>query len=423
MKTGFRLVSPILALTVLLLIVAPGAAQTGQPDAALNKRLAVIEQKVAAVRQLPLKEPIALEFKTRDELRREVTSDLQRQYTPADQARDERVLTAFGLIPPGTDLRKVQEAVQGEQIAGYYDPGTNQMVVVRAATGPGSFTALDEIVFAHEVTHALQDQNLNLDALTGRHSDFLDDQNLALLALIEGDATSCQLDYLLANTRLIPALTAQLNSPELSSAELDKAPAFLRSTLLFPYDQGLNFVTTLKKNGGWNAVDDAYARPPVSTEQILHPQMYLAGEQPVPVSLPDIGAALGNGWTSVAINDFGELGVRILLTDQSTSSPDAKQAAAGWGGDRYQVWANGSRTALVWQTAWDTGTDAQEFVDTLRQYEAQRWHVPGDMTVPGQSWFVSSQTTTVAVQHGQDVTYVLAPDRETAARIVKSAGG
>ena len=423
MNIHSRLAAPLLALISLLLVLAPAAAQSAQsPDPALAKQLAGIEQRVSAIRQLPLKQPIHVEFMTRAQLQRQVTNEIAQQYPKADQERDERVLTAFGLIPAGTDLLKLQEAVQGEQIAGYYDPGTHQMVVVRDAGDPGSFSPLDEIVFAHEVTHALQDQNLNLDGLTVSESKQFDDQNLATLALIEGDATSCQVDYLLANKRLIPAVFTQLNSPELSSDQLNKAPAYLRTTLLFPYDQGLTFVDALKKNGGWSAVDEAYARPPVSTEQVLHPAKYLANEQPVPVTVPDLTSALGSGWSSAATNDFGELGVRVLLSGQPNSKRDANQAAAGWGGDEYRVWANGGQTAIAWQTAWDTKQDADQFVAALGKYEAQRWNAPAGTPVSGQTWFVSTSAVTVIIQRGQSVTYLLAPDRQTAARMVAAAG-
>lgn len=423
MKTRNHRAAPVLALVSFLVMVAPGGAQIPQPDAALAKRLAGIEQTVSEVRHLPLKEPIALQFETRDELKQEVNRELQQEYTKEDQARDERVLTAFGLIPAGTDLLKVQEAVQGEQIAGYYDSSSNRMVVVRSASDQESFTALDEFVFVHEMTHALQDQNLNLDALTANQPAHPDDQTLATLALIEGDATSCQIDYLLANKSLIPAVSAQINSPELSSEQLDKAPAYLRGTLLFSYDQGLTFVTALKKNGGWTAVDEAYTKPPVSTEQVLHPQKYLAGEQPVPVTVPDLGPALGSGWTPVATNDLGELGVRLLLSGQPDSRSGATPAAVGWGGDTYRVWTNGDGTALVWRTAWDTSQDADEFQQTLGEYEGQRWHATPASLVSGQSWFVSTGAAAVVIRHGQDVTYVVAPDRETAARIVDAIGG
>lgn len=418
--TKIRRISPILSVICLLLMVAPIAAQAQQPDAALTKRLDTIEQTVSEVRQLPLKQPIQLEFKTREELQGEVDRDLAAQYTKEDQARDERVLLAFGLIAPGTNLLQVQQKVQGEQIAGYYDPKTNQMVVVRSPSDPSSFSAMDEFVFAHEVTHALQDQNFDLDALISNEDKDLDDQSLAILALIEGDATVCQVDYLKANKALIPPLMVQLNSPDLSSEELDKAPAFLRETLLFPYDQGMTFVDALKDGGGWDAVDQAYSRPPASTEQILHPDKYVANERPIDVTVPDYSAALGAGWSPVETNDMGELGVRILLSGQSESKADANRAAAGWGGDEYRVWGKGDQTVLVWRTAWDTGTDADQFTSAMSAYEAQRWGVKANNSAAGQHWFESSGQVTVIVRNGQDVTYVLAPDRATAQRIVRS---
>ncbi len=141
-------------------------------------------------------------------------------------------------------------------------------------------------------------------------------------------------------------------------------PAILRETLLFPYQQGLAFVSTLAGSGGWPAVDRAYGRLPDSTEQILHPEKYLAGEKPVAVPLDGaaLAKAMGAGWTSTPADTLGEFQLSTWLRENGVPALDAQAAAAGWGGDRieYLRGPNGAY-ALALLTRWDTPKDASEF--------------------------------------------------------------
>jgi hypothetical protein len=141
-------------------------------------------------------------------------------------------------------------------------------------------------------------------------------------------------------------------------------PAILRESLLFPYVQGLAFVQGLQSQGGWKAVDDAFAKPPASTEQILHPDKYAAGEAPDAVTLPsDLAAKLGSGWTVPLVDTFGEFQLGVWLNSApGANKATADAAAAGWGGDRIAAikGPNGA-WGVVLRTAWDSAKDAAEF--------------------------------------------------------------
>ena len=146
-------------------------------------------------------------------------------------------------------------------------------------------------------------------------------------------------------------------------AVLDSMPAILRETLLYPYTTGAFYVQAAQAAGGWQAVDDFYARLPESTEQILHPDKYQAGEAPVAVTVPkDLAKDLGTGWSVPLEDTFGEFQMGIWLREGGVEATAANDAAAGWGGDRLAVIDGPDGAwALAMQTAWDTPEDAAAF--------------------------------------------------------------
>src|SRR5205823_1133055 len=133
----------------------------------------------------------------------------------------------------------------------------------------GQFGPAEKDTFAHEFTHALQDQYFDLGKLSPKHPDN-DDRSLAIQALIEGDAVLMQ--RLWAQQKLSQDEINQLGQGGADS-KLFSAPLFLREQLLFPYGDGFNFVRqTYQQRGGYVGVDDVFLHPPDSTEQILHPE-------------------------------------------------------------------------------------------------------------------------------------------------------
>ena len=154
-----------------------------------------------------------------------------------------------------------------------------------------------------------------------------------------------------------------------AQAQLASMPAILRETLLFPYQQGLVFVNGIWARGGWEAVDRTFGRLPDSTEQVLHPAKYEAGEKPVDVTLDAdaLAKAMGAGWSGTPEDTLGEFQLSVWLRENGVKALPAGDAAEGWGGDRlaYLRGPNGSY-ALVLHTAWDTQADADEFLAAAR---------------------------------------------------------
>jgi len=187
----------------------------------------------------------------------------------------------------------------------------------------------------------------------------------------------------------------------------------------------LRFVQTLQRQGGFAAVDSAFRDPPQSTEQILHPEKYTAREAPVAVQLPELAAALGEGWRQTATDTLGELDLRILI-QQFGDRQTAERAAAGWGGDRYALLEDDAgRAAVAIKTTWDSAPDAQEFFRAYSDAVRKRYGPaarpitsdPANLALAGDGFAAS-----VALQ-GRDVLVVLAPDEPVMTRLARALAG
>ncbi|MFL5725159.1 MAG: hypothetical protein ACJ77F_02375 [Chloroflexota bacterium] len=323
---------------------------------------ASIEEQVRQIRGLEAKNPVDPVVLDGAGIKR-VTAEGFRRDNPEELVdANERLFKGLGLLRADADLGDLYVKMLGESVAGLYSPDDKQLYVVSRS---GNLGPTEKTTFAHEYNHALQDQNFDLSSLK------LDevgegDRGIARLSLVEGDATLLmtlwQLQHL-GPTDLLQLLGESLN-PEIAGS-LNDMPPFLGESLLFPYTAGLTFVQSLQVAGGWEAVNDAFADPPASTEQVLHPEKYVAREAPVKVDLPDdLAATMGSGWKLGLEDTLGEFQLRVWLdqAEAAAGGPTADQAAAGWGGDRVALLdgPNGAR-AIVLRTAWDTAADADEF--------------------------------------------------------------
>ena len=323
---------------------------------------------VARVRGLRLRRALDVSLVDRDFVRRFVRESIMRDFGKAHVDAYVATLARLGLLPAGYDWIGSIQDLLGEQGAGFYDPHSNKLYL-REDMPAG------EIVLAHEVGHAIQDQHFDLVRMQGDPKDN-DDRSFAVSALIEGDATLVMVQYLRRTMSFWKALKLAGNLVKILSMDqqkLDQAPLYVRESLTSTYLTGLAFVQSLHQGGGRGLVNRAFRKPPVSSEQILHPKKYLRGELPVKVTVPDLLPVLGQGWKKLHENTLGEFGVTSLLRGSLASRLDASVAAAGWGGDRLRSYrhTDGSMV-LVWRTVWDKPQDAREARDALEQYLGAR---------------------------------------------------
>jgi hypothetical protein len=280
--------------------------------------------------------------------------------TPQNLADGEQLLRGLGLWSTDRSLEEVMLSFFESQVLGFYRDTDKKLYIVSRSAG---FGPLERYTASHELTHALQDQHFDLGSLDLDRKD-QGDRALAIRALVEGDASLASTYWAQANLTLAEILQmAAATTDPTQQAILDGLPAIVREQLTFPYLDGLTFAMRLQQEGGWEKVDAAYRDLPASTEQVLHPEKYLAGEKPIDVALPDgLAKRLGPGWSLATEDTLGELQLRTWL---ATASPavDAKAAASDWGGDRVGLYHGPNDAwAIVLATAWDTPEASDRFM-------------------------------------------------------------
>lgn len=392
----------------------PTPTQTAHLSSPLPEEHAALEaitDEVEQLRELDSDAPLALTFMTPEELRDWLVEELAEDYSPEEARRDVRVYAALELLPPETDLYTLTLALYTEQIAGFYDNDQDQMTVVNDETG---LDALDKIVFAHEYTHDLQDQFLGLDDLQAYRESADEDAARAVTALIEGDAQTVTLLYLFNHLgELDPSALEAIQTDQ-----FDAAPAVLREELTFPYMAGMTFVQAIRRQGGWDAVNAAYDAPPQSTEQILHPEKYMAGEAPIIVSLPPLTDTLGTDWQLIQENTLGEFLLNLCL-DVHLPDGAAKDASAGWGGDRFALYeqpATGG-ALLLFVTAWDSEAEATEFASAYATFAEVKYGEPATSEDALGTWWQDEKNTTLLSTNDCQVIVIIGPGADTIQRV------
>ena len=350
-----------------------------------------IEPQVVKLRGLPFLNTVEKTFQTPDELQQVLRREMERTY-PGDTLNVlEKRLLKFGFIVSPIHLDKLMTQLLSQQIAGYYDPHNRKMVLIEGAVRSGSrqnvlfpleayseFFAksmglsLDKILLAHELTHVLQDQHFDLLSLPFENINH-EDMAAATRALIEGDATLVMIDYMLQqqeqgiDATQVPDITESMyswtESPFIRGFGIfQRVPRYIIDNLLFSYLYGFDFVLQLKRRGGWQAVNQAYADFPVSTEQILHPEKYFAERDlPTIIHLPSLPEQFSS-WQELEQNTLGEFNIQILI-DGFMPEKQSRIAAEGWDGDRFAFYeqTETGKQCLAWYTTWDTEEDAREF--------------------------------------------------------------
>jgi hypothetical protein len=336
---------------------SPSSAGSSQDPAATFD---AIEGQVVKLRELQAKQKVEREVIDEATLRTKLAAEQAKQTPPEIVAANERLYKALGLLPADADLNALTLEMLGAGVVGFYDDDLGKMFVVSRS---GDVGPAEQVTYAHEYTHALQDQNFTVFKDQKGVMD-QSDWFLARQAIFEGDATVVMSYWAIANLTQaeLAEYAAAGNDPE-TQALLAKIPPIMTETLTYPYTTGAFYVQSAQLAGGWSAVDDFYARMPESTEQILHPEKYAANESPVDVGLPtDIATRLGSGWTVPLTDSFGELQDGIWLRLSGVDRKAADAAAAGWGGDRLAVIDGPDDAwAVAIKTAWDTTADAADF--------------------------------------------------------------
>ncbi len=315
-------------------------------------------------------------------------------------AGDQAIFELLGMLDGSTDLYQLLVDLYTEQVAGFFDPDSDELVVPVSADG---ISALQEITIAHELVHALTDQHFDFnDVLEDRLENGTGDDASGVLALVEGDATYQQFLYL-ESMDPVQAAGAVLESLRFDTSVLDAAPEWIQQDLTYPYEHGLVFTGFIVGNGGLKGLDETYLDLPVSSEQILHPEKYLRAEGPT--ELAPLGVEL-EGWELFDEATFGEWGIRMLILDVLTPGIRT-QAAAGWGNDTYRAFLSGEDAAIAWLYEGETEADAEELVAVLIAHIKASMNA-GSAVESGGGLLYEGDSTYVFIDRVEDQIYFIA---------------
>jgi hypothetical protein len=316
-------------------------------------------------------------------------ADLMRDTTDNRLAADAVAGALTGLFPAGLDLKAASLKLLKSQVAGFYDPHGKEMVLVEGGDNLGIWNSaaqfmiqrdvVGEMLLAHELTHALQDQNFNLESSLDKVKND-DDRTLALKSVAEGDATISGFAYALGrmDDSTADALADNLKQlPQALAAQAPNTPEGLSVPLLFQYSDGVRFVAEAYRRGGWTAVDALYRKPPESSHQILHPALYFDSNAPTPrIDLAGYDQIM-SGWKKADDDTYGELLLRVILERNLGQQSNEVGIAARWIADRMVILQQSHAVNVIWMLAFEDSQTASHFAVV---YETLLDRLLGDST-------------------------------------------
>ncbi len=283
-------------------------------------------------------------------------------------------LKKFGFVPQDFDLEKTEVDLLTEQAAAFYDYHKKKLYITDSAPKD-----MREEALIHELAHALADQNFHLERFIRKGSDD-DDMSMAREAVMEGQATWLMSETverregqtLKGSPEAVELMSKAMDSGGKEYPVFDSSPLYLRRTLVFPYTQGLLFQNALVEKLGQAAFAEVFRHPPVSTQQILHPEKYFAHEIPTHPALPRLSA--GKGYKKLAVGTMGELD-HALLIEQFLDAHKAGEIAPHWRGGEYALEEKKSekRVVLEYAAEWEDAAWARQYFDAYQNVLRKKW--------------------------------------------------
>jgi hypothetical protein len=322
-------------------------------------------QQMSQILHLPIREPLKKSLRSKQEIRDYLVREENDDKSDGQRYADRKALEAFGLIPKDFPLDSFMLQVLTDQVAGLYDPKAKEFYIA-------DWIEPDEQreVMSHELTHALEDQSFHIDSWI-KAARPNDDAEMARDSVSEGTAMAAMVDYALRDDKVgvrdLPDITLLMRSSALDEMDKDpnlaKAPLYIRDGLLFPYLAGASFAQQfLKAHSGWSDINLVFENPPVSTQQIMHPDLYLKGVVPEKSVLPEWKGLVPSDWKLLEENVMGEFGLEEILK-QFIGADRANALSPAWKGDRYAVFedAKTKQTPDVLLLALDNTDDTDRF--------------------------------------------------------------
>ena len=324
--------------------------------------------RIGDVRGTQVRREVDMFILTRDQARAYYSND-GRPSSGSSQRFDlkQETYVLLGMIPApeqdpddrGLEEQQLDNLI--DLITGFYSHDFAAFYIVDSING-GIYGGLAISTIVHELTHALQFQYRDIDGLLrDRAGDW--DATTALLDVLEGDAVHTEILVLGYSTRSTYRQPVCFQVPP---AQRANTPYVVERELDTWYEDGLCFIAAVRDDL-IRGITGIFEDPPTTTEQILHPEKYLAGEGARPVVLDSLAEDLGPGWDEKSGANFGEFGLQnVLLTGLAHDRAAVQAAAAGWGGDAFSFYEHEAGAQLLHlETHWDSRADAREFYAAL----------------------------------------------------------
>ena len=372
-----------LALLVAACAVAASAAAADDRALAVCREVPDIARELTAISGLELRRPVPCDFMSKEKVNEFLKKKIKHGATREEIRADELTLKKFGLVPQDFDLSSSTVDLLTEQAAAFYDYDRKKLFITDSTASDS-----EEPVLAHELAHALADQKFNLGKFMrkGRNSD---DGSAARLAVMEGQATWLMSEYMarksgrsLADSPdLVRAMSEVSDTGGSQFPVFESEPLYLRLTLVFPYTKGMLFQNAVFERDGKDSFAEVFRRSPISTAQILHPQLYFDGLKPGDPDLPE--PHLPRGYKPLVGGSLGELDTSVLL-EQYLGKERAAEIAPHWRGSAFELRENkkAGRVVLLYAAEWDSEESARLYLTAYREVLAKKWK---HMTVASES--------------------------------------
>ena len=338
-----------------------------------------VETGIQRIRQLKLRSPVPIFHRTRAQAAQIMLSEIQEDKQQQEQT-DARIAagTMLGRYHRETDVKAQSVKLYLRQVAAFYDHRKKEMVVLEGPrqtaerlgfrfAGYGDWR--DDMILAHELTHALQDQNFEMGSRLTAISDN-SDAVLAFKSLIEGDATLAGFAYVRGgmDDTLADFITGHLTDlPQVSAAKEKNVPDALSIPFLFQYAEGTAFVREAYRRGGWDSVDAAFRNPPESSQQIIDPSLYFDHlTRPLRIQIGGYEKTLA-GWNKILEDTYGELALSLIMQMSFGRDSSQVEVARRWAGDRMVVLSRGKEETVIWMVAFNDEQGAALFADFYRK--------------------------------------------------------
>jgi hypothetical protein len=374
----------LLCFAAALCLASCAVAQAPVPhDAGFSAEIDGIASELSAISGLKPHGRIQTSPIPRSQVKQFLEQRTKETVKPREIQAEDAALKKLGFVPPDFDLKKATIDLLSEQASAFYDFRKKRLFLVASGS-------LDDLRMAlvHEIAHALADQHFNLNRYTS-HGDENDDDALARLAVMEGQATWLASEYsarqrgqsLKDSPALAGSVSSLLGASSADYPVFDRSPLYLRETLLFPYAQGMLFQQALVEKMGRAAFAEPFRHPPESTQQILHPEKYLQHVHPVRPPLPALRPR--RAYRSFTGGELGELDYAILLR-QYVGKKESSALAPEWRGGFFRLFErkrrprraeppDWRRMVLACSSQWNGPEPARRYFELYQKVLAGKW--------------------------------------------------